>query len=190
LHLVGLNAGDPGHQVDDLFKNDIRLIQMSNQVFVHPGSANGVLLRLSPGSRIDEPAPLGDAYLDHVAIRVRDLAAASARWQLLCRSQPIHMGVHPVSNGSFQATRFLLLDQMIELISPVKGKDSVVNDRLESHGEGVQTVALIARDMGRTLDRLREIGVRLIRQDPHWFVHPANAGGVLIQISPRVDHPL
>jgi catechol 2,3-dioxygenase-like lactoylglutathione lyase family enzyme len=189
LHLVGLDTVDSGNNIDDLQQNGIRLIHEGDQVFVHPGSANGVLLHLLSDHNHDDTAHAGDAYLDHVAIRVRDLAAANLRWELLCSSQPIHMGVHPVSNGSFEATRFAMHDQMIELVSPVEGKTSVVGDRLRTHGEGAQTVALIARDLDHTLDRLKGIGIRLIWQDPHWFVHPGDAGGILIQLSPRIDHP-
>jgi catechol 2,3-dioxygenase-like lactoylglutathione lyase family enzyme len=189
LHLVGLDSGDLRHNTDELLKNDIRLIHEDDHVFVHPESASGVLVQLTSHKESDEPTRVGEAHLDHVAIRVRDLAAASSRWELLCNSPPIHMGLHPVSNGSFEATRFLLHDQMIELVSPIAGKSSVVAERLRTHGEGVQTIALVARHMKRTLGRLRKMGVRLIRQDPHWFVHPGDAGGILIQLSPRIDHP-
>ena len=189
LHCVALDTEDHWNNTDELLKNNIRLIHEDDQVFVHPESANGVLVQLTSHKESEEHTRVAEAHLDHVAIRVRDLAAASLRWELLCNSPPIHMGLHPVSDGSFEATRFLLDDQMIELVGPIEGKSSVVGDRLRTHGEGVQTIALVARHLERTLGRLRNMGVRLIQQDPHWFVHPADAGGILVQLSPRIDHP-
>ena len=187
LHLVGLDAGDVQTSKGDLLKNNVQLIQQHDQVFVHPGSASGILVQLTSHNQSDDTTPTGDAHLDHVAIRVMDLEAASVRWELLCKSQPIHMGVHPASNGSFEATRFHLHDQMIELVSPIEGESSVVADRLRTHGEGVQTVAIIARDINLTLDRLRKLEARLIWRDPHWFVHPGDAGGILVQLTPRIE---
>lgn len=79
-------------------------------------------------------------------------------------------------------------EQMVELISPIEGKPSGVADRMRTHGEGIQTVALIAFELELTLQRIRKTGARLLRQEPHWFVHPADAAGVLIKLTPRVAH--
>ena len=188
LHLVGVLTEELQNTSNSLLNANARLLSHHDQVFVHPGSANGVLVQLIPGHETNEQTDAGNTHLDHVAVAVRDLATASVNWELICASPPFHMGVHPASNGSFEATRFVLDGQMIELISPVKEESSVVANRLRTHGEGAQTVALVARNLDATLARLRELEARLIWQDPHWFVHPGDTGGVLIQITPRIEH--
>jgi len=35
---------------------------------------------------------------------------------------------------------------------------------------------------------LGAIGTRLVQTEHHVFVHPADAGGVLVQLTPRVQH--
>ena len=128
------------------------------------------------------------ARLDHVALRVRDLPAASARWHAITGIEGQQMGLHPISGGAFSAARFLLGERMIELIAPVPGKESQVAARLASHGEGVAALALPVQDMDAARQRLAEADVRVIRQEPHWMVHPKDAAGVLIQLTPRVKH--
>ena len=82
----------------------------------------------------------------------------------------------------------LLGERMIELISPEPGVPSGIADRLKSHGEGVAALALPVDDVAEVKKRLEEIGVRVLRQDPHWMIHPKDAGGVLVQLTPRVAH--
>lgn len=142
--------------------------------------------------QIMEAHPAGEsparARLDHVALRVRDLAAASHAWEAITGVGALAMGVHPVSGGSFEAVRFPLGERMIELISPVPGVDSPVAARLASHGEGVAALALPVEDIDAARERLERIGVRVLRREPHWMVHPQDAGGVLVQLTPRIEH--
>jgi len=187
IHFLGLTPVNFQDCINSLSGIDVHLMQRDETTYVDPNSTNGVLLRLTRGQH-ENQQDAGSADFDHVAIRVRDLAAASRFWERVTGAHPQHMGIHPVSDGGFEATRFILSNQMIELISPVEGKDSVVATRLRTHGEGVQTVALIARNLEATLERIRETGARLLWQEPHWFVHPGDAAGLLIQLTPRVDH--
>jgi 4-hydroxyphenylpyruvate dioxygenase-like putative hemolysin len=71
-------------------------------------------------------------------------------------------------------------------VSPVPGQASLLAERLASHGEGVVAVALPANDIEVTLARLRAVGARVLRQEPHWMVHPKDASGVLVQLTPRI----
>ena len=50
------------------------------------------------------------------------------------------------------------------------------------------TVAEVASVLDRTLERVEAAGARVIRQEPHWFVHPKDASGVLVQLTPRLEH--
>ena len=49
-------------------------------------------------------------------------------------------------------------------------------------------LALVAPDIEQTLERVKAAGARVVLREPHWFVHPKDAAGVLIQLTPRVDH--
>ena len=38
------------------------------------------------------------------------------------------------------------------------------------------------------IERIKKAGARVVQREPHWFVHPKDASGVLIQITPRLEH--
>ncbi|MGH8617730.1 MAG: VOC family protein [Burkholderiales bacterium] len=188
VHLVCLPASDLEETAAALEAGGATLIRGNGHVYVHPKSASGVLVQLTPRREFGPRPREGDARFDHVAIAVNDLAAASARWATITGTAAQLMGVHPISNGAFQAARFVLGAQMVELISPVAGVASPLAARLASRGEGVAALALPANRMDATLSRLRAAEARLLEQPPHWMVHPKDASGVLVQITPRVAH--
>ena len=47
-------------------------------------------------------------------------------------------------------------------------------------------MAIPASDIEVALSRLRATAARVLHQEPHWLVHPKDASGVLIQLTPRV----
>ena len=188
VHLVCLPSPNLSATVGALEADGAALIGRGGHVYLHPKSANGVLLQLTPRREFG-PRPLaGDARLDHVAIAVKDLDAAAARWEIITGAPSEPMGIHPASHGSFRATRLMLGDQMVELISPVPGVPSELAARLNNRGEGVAALALPASDVDKAVLRLRALGVRVLNQQPHWVVHPRDASGVLVQITPRIAH--
>jgi catechol 2,3-dioxygenase-like lactoylglutathione lyase family enzyme len=149
-----------------------------------PVSLNGIRIETAPPARPRQ----AEAHLDHVAVLVRDLAAASEAWSALTGAAPEMLGVHPVSGGTFLAARLHLGDRMIELVQPVEGVESALADRLARHGEGAATLALPVNDVRAARDRLEAIDARVLFREPHWFVHPRDTGGVLVQLTPRVEH--
>lgn len=154
-----------------------------------PQQASGVRVRIVDASTAPEGlGGSGDAYLDHVALGVRDLERSTAHWSVVLGVPSEMMGVHPVSGGAFTASRLALGSRMIELISPVPGQPSNIANRLASRGEGPIVVAIPAVDIDATLAKLQALDVRCIWQDPHWMVHPKDSGGTLIQLTPRVQH--
>ncbi len=188
VHLVCLPSSNLNDTAGALEADGATLIRQSGHVYVHPGSANGVLVQLTPRREFGPRPKEGDARFDHVAIAVNDLAAASTRWEKITGVAARQMGVHPISNGAFQAARFILGEQMVELISPAPGIASALAARLASRGEGIAALALPAGSLEQTLSRLRTAGARMLEQSPHWMVHPKDASGVLVQITPRVAH--
>ena len=77
---------------------------------------------------------------------------------------------------------------MIELVSPVADIASPLSERLEKRGENISCLAVPAANPEVTLSRVRDAGARVLRREPHWMVHPADAGGVMVQLTPRVKH--
>jgi catechol 2,3-dioxygenase-like lactoylglutathione lyase family enzyme len=126
------------------------------------------------------------AALDHVAVLVADVAAMARRWAVLLGIEPDHVGVHPL--GTSRAARFLLDDRMIELLSPLEGQVPALHERLRRAGDGPFALALIGPDSEATRAAVAASGARVLHHPPHWIVHPVDAAGVPVQITPRVHH--
>ncbi len=135
-----------------------------------------------------DPVIEGDVVFDHIALGVLDLPEARAAWIRLTGIQPHDMGVHPVSGGAFEAVRFELGHRMIELVSPVPGVQSPMATRVANHGDTALTLALPANDLAAKVAELETAGMTVLDQPPHRLVHPRNTGGVMVQLTPRVEH--
>jgi methylmalonyl-CoA/ethylmalonyl-CoA epimerase len=78
---------------------------------------------------------------------------------------------------------------MLQLLAPID-ETSTIAKFLDRHGPGVQQVAYRVTDLERCSAVLRERGVRLLYDAPRRgtagslvnFVHPKDAGGVLIEL--------
>lgn len=149
---------------------------------------NGVRVFLSTLSSRPAPAPKADVALDHVALLVGDFDAPTKFWETLTGMPSHRIDVHPISNGTFGAVRFLLGACMIELVVPLTGTTSMLATRLATLGEGPATLALPAHDLGAKRAQLSADGISIVERPPHWFVRPAEMAGVLLQLTPRVDH--
>lgn len=187
VHLVCLPGADIAARTAALEAEGVRLVRDDGHVYAHPRDSNCVLVQLTPRRDFGPHVRPGDARLDHVAARVANLATAARRWETITGMPAYHMGMHPISRGAFEATRLEMGERMIELLSPVPGQPSALAERLASHGEGVVAVAIPVRDLDAALSRLRATDARLLHQEPHWLVHPKDASGVLIQLTPRVE---
>ena len=128
------------------------------------------------------------AHLDHVAIAVHDVVDDVAPWEAATGVAAHQMGLHPISNGAFSAARIELEDRMLELLSPTPGVDSPMAARVAANGPGPMALAMPVSDVDACKAELEGRGVRVLWNDPHWMVHPADAGGVLVQLTPRVQH--
>lgn len=126
--------------------------------------------------------------IDHVAIVVADLGAAEQRWSSILGVPSEAMGIHPASNGGFRASRMVIGAQMIELICPLPGVDSSVARRLATHGDGPVTLAMPVGDLAGAVRRLESQSIRVLRTEHHVMIHPKDAGGLLLQLTPRVEH--
>lgn len=139
---------------------------------------------------------IGLVRIDHVGVAVADLDAAIERYQRIFGMRCVHvetnreqgvreamMAVGPTPGGG-----------CVQLLAPL-GPDSPIARFLDRHGPGVQQVAYTVTDLAATSAALRERGVRLLYDQPRRgtagsrinFVHPKDAGGVLIELVERTN---
>jgi methylmalonyl-CoA/ethylmalonyl-CoA epimerase len=127
--------------------------------------------------------------IDHVGFAVRDLDAAIAFYE---RTFGMHL-VHEEVNEE-QGVREAMLavgdsGSCIQLLAPLS-EDSTIGKFLARNGEGIQQVAYGVDDIDAISAHLRDAGVRLLYDAPKRgtansrinFVHPKDAGGVLIEL--------
>ena len=128
-----------------------------------------------------------DMPLDHVGIAVRDLDHSTALYQKLLGTVAIH---DEVVESQFVKVRFLQLgEHLIELLQPLS-ENSSVSRFLKKRGEGLHHLAFRTNDILTEMDRLREIGMHLLQEEPLYganhklifFIHPRSMDGVLVEV--------
>ncbi len=125
--------------------------------------------------------------IDHVGLAVRDLDATV---EFYARVFGVHV-VHEEVNED-QGVREVMLgvgDSRIQLLAPLSDS-SPIAAFLDRNGEGVQQVAYGVDDVEAAAAALRAQGLRVLYDAPRRgtagsrinFVHPKDAGGVLIEL--------
>ena len=124
--------------------------------------------------------------IDHLGIAVKSLAQAKIFYQNL------GMQVMPEETVSQEKVRLAMVpvgDSRIELLEPLSD-DSPIAKFLAKRGEGLHHVSLRVDNLQGTVENLKKSGVRLINEQIqvgagghlYVFVHPASAGGVLLEL--------
>lgn len=127
------------------------------------------------------------SHIDHVGIATDDLDGAVERYRRLFGIEPAHREV--VESQGVEEVLFALGEGFVQLLGAL-GPDTPVGRFLERRGPGLHHVGYLVDDVGETLGRLRAQGVRLIDEAPRpgsrgtliAFVHPADTGGVLVEL--------
>jgi len=127
--------------------------------------------------------------IDHVGIAVSDLDAAL---EFYARVFDLHV-VHEERNEE-QGVREAMLavgtgESQLQLLAPLR-PDSPIGAFLQRRGPGIQQLAYTVTDIDLAAATLRERGVRVLWDTPRRgtansrvnFVHPKDAGGVLIEL--------
>jgi methylmalonyl-CoA/ethylmalonyl-CoA epimerase len=136
--------------------------------------------------------------VDHVGIAVPDLDAAIAWYEATFGL----VATHSETNEE-QGVREAMLSApgdsgaAIQLLAPVRS-DSPIGRFLERSGPGIQQMAYRVTDIDASCAALREQGVRLLYDEPRRgtagsrinFVHPRDAGGVLVELVEPADPPV
>ena len=127
--------------------------------------------------------------IDHVGIAVRDLDEAIAFY-----ADAFGMTVRHQETNEEQGVREAMVgvgdtEQCIQLLAPLD-ETSTIAKFLDRSGPGLQQLAYRVTDVEQVSAVLRERGLRLLYDEPRRgtsdsrvnFVHPKDAGGVLVEL--------
>ncbi|HET6257334.1 methylmalonyl-CoA epimerase [Pseudonocardia sp.] len=135
--------------------------------------------------------------VDHVGIAVADLDEAIDWYATTFGLVATH-----VETNEEQGVREAMLSApgdagaAVQLLAPLR-PDSAIGKFLDRSGPGIQQMAYRVADIEATCAALREKGMRLLYDEPRRgtadsrinFVHPKDAGGVLVElVQPATDN--
>jgi methylmalonyl-CoA epimerase len=124
--------------------------------------------------------------IDHLGIAVRSISTAKAIYEKL------GLAVSPVETVEPEKVRLVMVplgESRLELLEPT-ADDSTIAKYLAKRGEGLHHVCLKVPNLRAAIERLKADGVRLVSDQiktgagghQYVFVHPASAGGVLLEL--------
>jgi methylmalonyl-CoA/ethylmalonyl-CoA epimerase len=142
----------------------------------------------NPASNLDIPDHLFTA-IDHVGVAVRDLDEAIEFYETTFGMRLAHQ-----ETNEEQGVREAMIavgdsGSCIQLLAPLD-EGSTIAKFLDRSGPGVQQLAYRVTDVAAVSAILRERGVRLLYDEPRRgtsdsrvnFIHPKDAGGILVEL--------
>ena len=131
-------------------------------------------------------------HIDHLGIAVKSLAAAKSIYEKL------GMDVLPEESVEQEKVRVVMIpvgDSRLELLEATS-EDSTIARFIAKRGEGLHHICLRVPDLGAAVEKLQKDGVRLVSNEikigagghRYIFVHPQNAGGVLLELVEDGSH--
>jgi methylmalonyl-CoA/ethylmalonyl-CoA epimerase len=134
---------------------------------------------------------IGLLRIDHVGVAVPDLDEAIAFYERTFGLRCVHREINEEQGVSeaMMAVGATPAGGCVQLLAPIN-EESTIAKFLDRNGPGVQQVAYTVSDIDAACARLRERGVRLLYDSPRRgtadsrinFVHPKDAGGVLVEL--------
>jgi methylmalonyl-CoA/ethylmalonyl-CoA epimerase len=139
---------------------------------------------------------IGLLRIDHVGVAVTDLDEAIEMYERVFGMRCIH-NEENAEQGVREAMMTVGPDARggcVQLLAPLS-PDSTIARFLDRSGPGLQQVAYTVEDVEVAGAKLRERGVRLLYDSPRRgtagsrinFVHPRDAGGVLVELVEPAD---
>lgn len=127
--------------------------------------------------------------IDHLGIAVKSLAASKAFYEQLglrVESEEV------VEHEKVRVAMLPVGESRIELLEATS-EDSPIARFLAKRGEGLHHISLRVEDLEGTVARLKKSGTRFVSEEikvgagghRYVFVHPASAGGVLLELCER-----
>jgi methylmalonyl-CoA/ethylmalonyl-CoA epimerase len=145
---------------------------------------------------MERPTSQPDLFrrIDHVGIAVADLDAALDFYGRVFGLVPVH-----TETNEEQGVREVMLavgtgETQLQLLAPLR-EDSPIGSFLNRHGPGIQQIAYTVDDVEAAAASLRTSGLRVLWDEPRQgtagsrvnFVHPKDAGGVLVELVQPAD---
>ncbi|MGH3935419.1 MAG: methylmalonyl-CoA epimerase [Pseudonocardiaceae bacterium] len=130
--------------------------------------------------------------IDHVGIAVPDFNTAVEFYRATFGVELVHEEINEeqeVHEGMLRAPGDSATGTAVQLLAPLS-PTSVIAKFLDRHGPGLQQLAYRVTDIEAAAQALRAAGVRLLYDTPRRgtagsrinFVHPKDAGGVLVEL--------
>lgn len=124
--------------------------------------------------------------IDHLGIAVKSLTTAKAIYEKL------GLTVSPEETVAAEQVKLVMVpagESRLELLEPTS-ENSPIAKFIAKRGEGLHHVCLRVPDLAAAVERLKKDGVRLVSEQVkvgagghrYVFVHPASAGGVLLEL--------
>jgi methylmalonyl-CoA/ethylmalonyl-CoA epimerase len=138
------------------------------------------------------PGPFpGDLFtaIDHVGVAVPDLDEAIEFYSSTYGMRMVHQEVNEEQGVREAMMAVGDSGSCIQLLSPLNG-ESTIAKFLDRSGPGMQQLAYRVSDLDAVSATLRERGLRLLYDEPRRgtahsrvnFIHPKDAGGVLVEL--------
>jgi methylmalonyl-CoA/ethylmalonyl-CoA epimerase len=138
-----------------------------------------------------ETESIGLLGIGHIGVAVPDLDAAVDYYERTFGMRCVHVETN-LEQGVREAMLSVGPDPAagcLQLLAPL-APESPIGKFLDRHGPGVQQVAFHVADLDVACARLRARGLRLLYETPKRgtadsrinFVHPKDAGGVLVEL--------
>lgn len=128
-------------------------------------------------------------HLDHVGIAVADLDEALEFYEKNFGMTAYHIEVNEEQGVREAMLRVGDTETSIQLLAPLT-PTSTIAKFLDRSGPGIQQMAYRVENIDEVCDTLRERGLRLLYEQPKNgtagskvnFIHPKDAGGVLVEL--------
>lgn len=125
--------------------------------------------------------------IEHIGIATESIEKSLSFWREALGLELVHM--EEVAEQKVRVAMLPLGEPRIELLEAMS-EDSPIAKFLQKRGAGIHHIAVRVDDIHATLERLKAQGARLIDERPRRgadncliaFVHPATAGGVLLEL--------
>jgi methylmalonyl-CoA epimerase len=124
--------------------------------------------------------------IDHLGIAVKSLAAAKSIYEKLGLTTSAE---EVVAGEQVRVVMLPVGESRLELLEATS-ENSAIAKYIAKRGEGLHHVCLRVPDLSAVVERLKNDGVRLVSNEikigagghRYVFVHPASAGGVLLEL--------
>ena len=150
-----------------------------------------------PSMTSDTSLLTGDLFtaIDHVGVAVPDLDEAIAFYETTYGMRLAHQEVNEEQGVREAMMAVGDSGSCIQLLAPLND-ESTIAKFLDRSGPGIQQMAYRVTDLDAVSATLRERGLRLLYDEPRRgtadsrinFVHPKDAGGILVElVEPAAD---